>query len=104
MHVDAGVLNEIVNAATINVATQLVGYRDDSRSHYYEDGEIDIVPVDDTDLKFTSSSWLDFFSTYLLPGIADRIVYNTTVSTGHRACAVCRAFAPLPFDRHGVLR
>ncbi|OEK05623.1 hypothetical protein BFP71_16185 [Roseivirga misakiensis] len=44
--------------------------------------EVDIETFpDDPDRKFINSSWFNFFQTYILPSIADNIVYNTPIQS-----------------------
>lgn len=79
VHVEAGILAEIVADPSVDIATELVGYDSSARLAYFEDGELEWFAHTDADLKFVDSSWLDFYQTYLLPGIADRIVYHSEV-------------------------
>ncbi|MEM7256557.1 MAG: FAD-dependent oxidoreductase [Pseudomonadota bacterium] len=79
VHVEAEILDEIVNDESVTVTTQLTAYDSSARVDYYANGEIESLSLDDSDLKFSGSSWLDFFTTYLLPGIADQIMYDTQV-------------------------
>jgi monoamine oxidase len=76
IHDDAAVLNDIAGEP---VEVALVGYgRDDTLGYY--DGVLRLEPVaDDEDLKFVGSSWLDFFETHVLPGIADKLRLDTQV-------------------------
>lgn len=76
IHDDADVLDDIAGGP-VDVA--LVGYgTDDTLGHY--DGTLRIAPIaDEADLKFVASSWLDFFDTYVVPGIADTLRPDTRV-------------------------
>jgi hypothetical protein len=51
-------------------------------SGYFEDGELFLEETGEEfeDHKFVGSSWLDFFDTYIVPGIADRMTFDTVVS------------------------
>ncbi|MEM1334610.1 MAG: FAD-dependent oxidoreductase, partial [Actinomycetota bacterium] len=66
----------------VDVTTELVQYTDDDEVAYVDDGIV-TVPIKpiifDVDSKFVGSSWLDFYETYVLPGIADTIEYDTPI-------------------------
>ncbi|MEM7416486.1 MAG: FAD-dependent oxidoreductase [Gemmatimonadota bacterium] len=80
VHVEAEVLQEIVNDPAIAVQTELAAYDPDDLAGYF-DGELALGPMGTTpDLKFVGSSWLDFFDTYLFPRISDSVVFNTQVT------------------------
>ncbi len=84
VHVDGQILDEIVNDKTVTVETQLRGYAPEAEVALVEGSSVLYQPntlIFDGDLKFVGSSWLDFFDTYVVPGIAERIVYDTQVST-----------------------
>ncbi|MEM8924174.1 MAG: FAD-dependent oxidoreductase [Actinomycetota bacterium] len=78
---DPGTLDDIVNDPDVEVTTKVVFYGDDASFGHYEDGELTLSGGDDwgDDMKFVGSSWLDFFETYLVPGIEDRMVFDTQV-------------------------
>ena len=83
VHVEAGVLDEIVADPAVDVATELRGYAEDDEAAFFDGETVEYGPnslVFEGDLKFVGSSWLDFFETYVLPGIADRIAYDTPVA------------------------
>lgn len=82
IHVDPSVLDDIVNDPSVDIRTVTVGYaEDDSLGIWSEAGELEITtaPEVDPDLKFVGSSWLDFFETYIVPGISSLITYDTVV-------------------------
>lgn len=84
LHDDEAVLADIAGAAA---DVELVGYGPNDELGFY-DGELTIVPSDDSDLKFVGSSWFDFFDEYVVPGVGDRLEFDTQVvridSTGER--------------------
>ena len=74
----------VVNNPDVDIATELVPYSDDDElASIDEDYNVTMLSlrdeVFDGDTKFVGSSWLDFFETYLLPGIADAISYDIQV-------------------------
>lgn len=83
VHVEADILDEAVNDASVEVATELVAYQPEDQVAYF-DGAVTLAPLEpsvfDGDLKFKGSSWLDFFDTYLWPGISDTVVFNAQVT------------------------
>jgi monoamine oxidase len=82
VHVEADILDEAVNDESVEVMTELVSYQPEDQVAYY-DGALTMAPLEpgvfDGDLKFKGSSWLDFFDTYIRPGIADALVFDTQV-------------------------
>ena len=84
VHVDGQILDEIVDDETIDVATELRGYASDAEVALVSGSSVVYQPNDlifDGDLKFVGSSWLDFFDTYVVPTIAEHIVYGTQVTS-----------------------
>jgi monoamine oxidase len=81
VHVEPGIFDEIVNDPSVEVTTELRPYVDGDQQAFY-DGDVTFDPLEgfEGDTKFVGSSWLDFFNTYLLPGIEDRIVFNAAVT------------------------
>ena len=84
LHVERTVLDDIVADESVRVETKTVGYREDGDfAMVDEDGELVALSLDETgfdiDQKFVGSSWLDFFETYVLPGIAPLISFDTPV-------------------------
>jgi monoamine oxidase len=77
LHDDADVLRHIADG---HVDVELVGYGPDDTVGYY-DGELTIERIDDddNDLKFVGSSWLDFFDEHVVPGITDRLEFDTQI-------------------------
>lgn len=80
LHDEADVLTDIVADDEVDIGTELVGYEPDDEFGFYDGAELTIGPLGDyTDLKFVGATWLDFFDTYVVPGIADRMVFDTVV-------------------------
>lgn len=83
VHVDGSILDEIVNDSTVEVTTELVGYQDSDEIAYIQNGATTFGPlvpeIFDVDTKFRGSSWLDFYNTYVTPGISDLIRYSTQI-------------------------
>ncbi len=81
VHTDESILQEILNDPTVSVTTELIAYGNDAQIWEFDGDELTLQThtESDTDLKFVGSSWLDYFSTYLLPGIAEKILYNSQV-------------------------
>jgi monoamine oxidase len=80
LHDEAEVLADIVADDTVEIAAELVGYEADDEFGFYDGAELTIGPLGDyTDLKFVGATWLDFFDTYVMPGITERMVFDTAV-------------------------
>lgn len=80
LHDEADVLADIVADDTVDIATELVGYEPDDEFGFYDGAQLTTGPLGDyTDLKFVGATWLDFFDTYVVPGIADKMVFDTVV-------------------------
>ncbi len=69
------------------MGTQTLGYDlQNDTSGYFDGSTLSLAPLGDhfgydfADLKIIGSSWLDFFETYILPGIQTRITYNTPIT------------------------
>lgn len=82
-----GILDEIVNDASVNVGTQTLAYDlQNDQSGYYDGNSLILDSLgnhfgfDFADKKFIGSSWLDFFQTYVLPSIQSKITFNTVVT------------------------
>lgn len=82
VHPEGGILDEAVNDPSVEVATELVSYQPDDQVAYV-DGSVTMTPLEpfvfDGDMKFKGSSWLDFFNTYLVPGIVDTFEFDTPI-------------------------
>lgn len=96
LHGRPSALRRIVADPRVDIATEVVRYDPDDLSGWFQDGELTLEPIggEYTDRKFVGSSWLDFFDTYVLPGIADRISVDTPVTRirhGGRRVAVTDA-------------
>ena len=82
VHIDEPILEEIVNDAGIEINTILQSYGTDVQSGYYEDGTLELYDNEDfqIDRKFIGSSWMDFFTQYILPGISGNIELSRPVT------------------------
>ena len=84
LHVDPEVLGEIADEPELAATTPLRAYSSADTWVWIEDGAVQRgVAGDeiDPDLKFIGSSWLGFFEANVLPGIADRITFDTVVTS-----------------------
>ena len=73
--------DELDTMAGQEVDVELAAYQPDDEVAYY-DGTLTMSTLSedpDTDLKFVGSSWLDFFETYVLPDVEDRIEYGVEI-------------------------
>ncbi|MGF1666128.1 MAG: flavin monoamine oxidase family protein [Acidimicrobiia bacterium] len=82
LHGEPDELRRIVDDPQVEVATEVVPYRPDDPAGYFEDGALFLEETGEEfeDRTFVGSSWLDFFDTYIVPGIADRMTFDTVVT------------------------
>lgn len=79
IHVEADILQEIVNDESVDVAIETTQYDFDVDYALYEGEELSLDEIFTIDSKFINSTWFDFFERYIVPSIADRITYNAVV-------------------------
>lgn len=80
IHVDASILDEIVNDTTVDVGIKLQAYSSEDETGYFEDGELYTSNLHDwDDLKFIGSTWFDFFEQYIVPDIRDNMYFDTQI-------------------------
>jgi monoamine oxidase len=79
LHSDVGTLDRIIDDWAVEIDIETVGYRSDDTLGYY-DGELTIEEAGpSTDLKFVGATWFDFFDRFVVPGVADRLQFDTQV-------------------------
>ncbi|WP_431158615.1 flavin monoamine oxidase family protein [Winogradskyella poriferorum] len=85
IHVDRSILEEAVNDSSIDVSMETQPYVSADQYGYYDGNELSISNLGASgvseDLKFVGSSWLDFFETYILPSVENKIIYNTPIQS-----------------------
>ncbi|NQZ43020.1 MAG: FAD-dependent oxidoreductase [Flavobacteriaceae bacterium] len=86
LHVAESELPAIVNDPKVTIETVTLPYSASDTSGFFSNGELTVETVgnavnDDQDKKFIGSSWFDFFETYIVPGIRDRMRFNTQVTS-----------------------
>ena len=80
LHVEEATLARIVNDDTIEVTQQMAGYDPEELAGEVVDGVVEYEPAGSwSELKFVGATWLDFFDEYIVPGIADRMVFDTQI-------------------------
>lgn len=83
LHTTEPVLEEIVDDASVNIEVETTAY--DFEVDYCLDAasgkkmNLTDMQLSENDLRFTNSSWIDFFEEYILPGIQDKIKYEQIV-------------------------
>lgn len=79
IHVAPQILTDIVNDESVEITTELAAYDPNDLGGFY-DGQLLTTPLGDApDLKFVTSSWLDFFETYVLPSVESRMQFDTQI-------------------------
>ncbi|MEL7121555.1 MAG: FAD-dependent oxidoreductase [Bacteroidota bacterium] len=82
LHVEKGILDEIVNDSNIQVNVETKSY-DQNADFGVLDGRL-VRPSNvgfTVDQKFINSTWFDFFEQYIVPSVEDKISYNTIVES-----------------------
>ncbi|MEM8706875.1 MAG: FAD-dependent oxidoreductase [Actinomycetota bacterium] len=80
LHAAGSTLSDLVNDPAVEITQRMAGYStDDDVSGEVVDGVIEYSPDGSPDLKFVGSTWLDFFDEYIVPGIRDRMVFDTQI-------------------------
>jgi len=81
LHVEEATLARIVNDDTVTVTQSMVAYDPDAPAGAVIDGSVVYERAGSwPDLKFVGATWLDFFDAYIVPGIADRMVFDTPIT------------------------
>ena len=90
IHSDPGILARLLNDPQTNANIDLITYQP-QEIYLWKDEELkrrNIYSHFYSEYKFKSTTWYSFFRDYMVPGIADRIQYNTPVTeidyTGER--------------------
>ena len=82
LHTNPSVFQDIVNDDSQQVDVQTVGYDSNKDTvGYWDNGQLMVDELEDSDLKFVNSTWFDFFDEYIVPDVAQKIVYNTVVES-----------------------
>ncbi|MEM9204216.1 MAG: FAD-dependent oxidoreductase [Actinomycetota bacterium] len=79
LHAAESTLTDLVNDDSVEVTQRMAGYTADDLQGEVIDGEVELSPGGDSDLKFVGSTWLDFFDEYITPAIVDRMVFDTQI-------------------------
>lgn len=82
IHTDTEILSRIVNDSDVNVDIDLIRYR--PQTHAVWDGEKykrrNFARHFYAEYKFKSTTWYGFFEKFIVPDVADKIVYNTPIN------------------------
>lgn len=82
LHVEKGVLDEIVNDSSVQVDVSTTAYNPDVDYALYEGVQVSLEAIDFTiDQKFINSSWFDFFEQYIVPSVEAQISFNKVVES-----------------------
>jgi len=79
LHEAEGELARMVNDADVDVKVEIAAYDASAVTGFY-DGTYQVSSTEDNDLKFVGSSWMDFFETYLVPSVADRMEFGVEIT------------------------
>ena len=82
LHVEKGVLSEIVNDASVSIDVPTTPYDPNVDYGLFQGQRITVEEVGFTiDQKFIGSSWFDFFEQYVVPSVQSKIRYNKVVES-----------------------
>ena len=82
LHVERKVLDDIVDNPEVNLTTQTIGYDYQKDFALYNGTKVNMRDIGfNVDQKFINSTWFDFFETYVIPTVLDRIRFNQVVQT-----------------------
>lgn len=82
LHVEKGVLSEIVNNSSTQINVQTTPYDMNTDYALFNGQQISLSDVGFTiDQKFINSTWFDFFEEYIVPSVRDKIQLNQIVSS-----------------------
>ena len=75
LHDEPEVLADIVADDAVGIGIELVGYEPDEEFGFWDGADLTSGPLGEyPDLKFVGATWLDFFDTYVVPGIAEALL------------------------------
>lgn len=83
LHTDPAILADLVNDPTVNADIELIVYNPQTY-RIWKDGELkkrNLAKHFYSEYKFKNTTWYDFLEDFIVPGIADRIQYNSPVSS-----------------------
>ena len=82
LHASTGEFQKIVNDAGVQVHVDAINYnRVTDTFAFWEKDQLTVSALDDSDIKFVNYSWLNFYDEYIVPSIANQIVYHTVVQS-----------------------
>ena len=82
LHVEKGVLSEIVNDSSVELNVPTSPYNSNVDYGLFEGQQISVEEVGFTiDQKFINGTWFDFFEEYIAPSIIAQIKYNEVVNS-----------------------
>ncbi|MEM9604615.1 MAG: FAD-dependent oxidoreductase [Pseudomonadota bacterium] len=81
IHVDVGILSEIVNDSTVRIDVETVQYDHAVDVAHYNGLEVPLSAIGFTDdSKFVNTTWFDFYERFIVPSVSPHIVYNAVVT------------------------
>lgn len=82
LHTNTDVFKEMVNDSNRQVNLTTINYdkQKDTYAHW-ENGQLSVDKLDDSDIKFVNYSWFNFYDEFIVPLIPNKITYNTQVQS-----------------------
>ncbi len=81
LHTNPSVFDEIVNDGGIQADIQTIGYTNTDTLGIWDNGELTVMELTDSDRKFVNSTWFDFFESYIVDSVRSKIRLNEVVSS-----------------------
>ena len=82
IHTEPSILGKLLNEPSTNVEIETIVYSPETIS-LWRDGKLrkrNFFSNFYSEYKFKNSTWYDFFDQYIVPGISDKIIYNSPVT------------------------
>lgn len=81
LHAGTDEFDKMVNDTSVQVNIEMKAYESNAIHSVWENGELATYNDTDDDQKFVDATWFTFYEDYILPSIADKIVYNSPVQS-----------------------
>ncbi len=81
LHTQTEIFKVIVNDDNVPIDINTVGYNENDTNGHWEDDELTVSELEDSDRKFVDSTWFDFYEEYIVPHITNEIVFDTIVES-----------------------
>ena len=82
LHANTDEFQKMVNDASIQTNVNTINYNSQTDTYAeWENGQLNVSPLNDSDIKFVNYSWFNFYEDYIVPSITGKITYDTIVQS-----------------------